>query len=195
MKRVVIFLIFSVVTLTVASGQANYASKMLTYQQNYKKDLSAIIQSDTSYVKFFPIDSAFRVTAKVQLIASKSFFPMETSNKSSKDATKYALIIFKLQGKEYRLFAYQLQQLLDSKDYHSNFFIPFMERTTGKASYGGGRYIDFVTTDIKKGELLLDFNKAYNPYCAFKKGYSCPIPPEENRLSVSINAGEMNFVK
>jgi len=169
---------------------------LLAYQDKYKKDLFEIIRSDTAYVKFFPIDSGYKVSAKVQLIVGRSFFPMPTSSKSSKEATKYALISFTLNGKEQHLYAYQLQQLLDSKEYHSNFFVPFMDGTTGNESYIGGRYIDFVTDDIKNGNtLILDFNKAYNPYCAFKKGYNCPVPPEENRLTILIPAGEMDFAK
>ena len=55
--------------------------------------------------------------------------------------------------------------------------------------------MDLKTTDIKDGTLVLDFNKAYNPYCAYKEGYSCPIPPDENHLKVAIPAGEMMFAK
>jgi len=196
MKFIVVAIILSIITVNSAKAQSSYREELLAYQDKYKKDLFEIIKSDTAYVKFFPIDTGYKVVAKVQLIAGRSFFSMPTSNKSSKEATKYALISFSLNGKEQHLYAYQLQQLLDSKEYHSNFFIPFMDGTTGNASYTGGRYIDFVTDDIKNGNtLILDFNKAYNPYCAFKKGYNCPVPPEENRLTILIPAGEMDFAK
>jgi uncharacterized protein (DUF1684 family) len=78
--------------------------------------------------------------------------------------------------------------LKKQKEYKKYLFIPFRDLTSGKESYGGGRYID---TEIPAGEtLILDFNRAYNPYCAYSHRYSCPIPPEENTLKVEIRAGE-----
>ena len=67
-------------------------------------------------------------------------------------------------------------------------FLPFQDSSAD--SYGGGRYLDIRTGDIRDGKLVLDFNRCYNPYCAYKEGYSCPIPPVENRLPVAIEAGE-----
>ncbi len=75
-------------------------------------------------------------------------------------------------------------------------FIPFTDLTSGESSYGGGRYIDINVNDIVGGSFELDFNKAYNPYCAYVTGkYNCPIPPKENNLSVAIQAGEKIFGK
>ena len=62
-------------------------------------------------------------------------------------------------------------------------------------TYGGGRYIDLTITDIKNNLIELDFNKCYNPYCAYSDGYSCPIPPDENNLKIKIEAGEKKFAK
>ena len=64
-----------------------------------------------------------------------------------------------------------------------------------KESYGGGRYLDLRMKEIEGDKIYLDFNKAYNPFCAFSAGYSCPIPPKENHLKVAIEAGEKNFVR
>jgi uncharacterized protein (DUF1684 family) len=89
-----------------------------------------------------------------------------------------------------------LTSLINSAEYRDNFFIPFTDASSGKNSYTGGKYIDFVTRDIQPGNMLLiDFNKSYNPYCAFRSEYSCPLPPAENDLPVEINAGEMAFEK
>ncbi|HNJ28593.1 MAG TPA: DUF1684 domain-containing protein, partial [Ferruginibacter sp.] len=75
-------------------------------------------------------------------------------------------------------------------------FVPFTDLTTGDESYGSGRYIEFYIQDIQgDGTLQLDFNKAYNPYCAYASGFKCPIPPRENALNVAIKAGEKNFAK
>ena len=71
--------------------------------------------------------------------------------------------------------------------YENSLFVPFTDLTNGKETYGGGRYMD---VEIPEGDsIVLDFNKAYNPYCAYSTNYSCPIPPKENDLPISINAG------
>ncbi|MFT4762129.1 MAG: hypothetical protein ACI9LN_004113, partial [Saprospiraceae bacterium] len=67
--------------------------------------------------------------------------------------------------------------------------------TNSETTYGGGRYLDFKTTDIVDGKMTIDFNKTYNPWCHYSDGYNCPIPPKENHLEVEIVAGERNFGK
>jgi uncharacterized protein len=67
--------------------------------------------------------------------------------------------------------------------------------TSAKTTYGAGRYLELETTDIVEGRVVLDFNKLYNPYCAYSPGYNCPVPPRENRLPVAIEAGEKIFAQ
>ncbi len=74
---------------------------------------------------------------------------------------------------------------------HSGYFIPFRDATSGKTTYGAGRYLDIEPND--DGTVTIDFNLAYNPYCAYNEAYSCPLPPVENWLSVPIAAGEKDF--
>jgi uncharacterized protein (DUF1684 family) len=80
--------------------------------------------------------------------------------------------------------------LQSAEDGH--FFLSFYDETSAIATYGAGRYLE---VDYKKGQtqVVLDFNKAYNPYCAYTEGYSCPVPPPENNVSIFINAGEKNY--
>jgi hypothetical protein len=80
-------------------------------------------------------------------------------------------------------------------EYRDYLFLPFKDATSGQETYGGGRYLDLRTGDIQNGQVMLDFNRSYNPYCAFKEGYPCPIPPKNNVLSVSIEAGEKAYSK
>ena len=84
---------------------------------------------------------------------------------------------------------------MSSEKYKDYLFIPFTDKTSGIETYGGGRYIDLVLSDIVNKTCTIDFNKAYNPYCAYTAGYNCPIPPKENDLPVAIKAGELNFAK
>lgn len=66
----------------------------------------------------------------------------------------------------------------------------FRDETSGKETYGGGRYLDYPASEIKNNSMVLDFNNAYNPYCAYQESFACPVPPAENKLLISIFAGE-----
>jgi len=100
---------------------------------------------------------------------------------------KYGEAYFVLDGVQCKLNIYQNQELIKLEKYRDYLFIPYLDETSGKESYGGGKYLDLR---IPKGDsILIDFNKAYNPYCAYNHHYSCPIPPYENRLNVAVEAG------
>jgi uncharacterized protein (DUF1684 family) len=176
-------------------SQTRYADSLYEYQAKYKKDLVEIIHSDTGYVRFYAPDAAYRIMADVELLKDQKWFGMRTSDGRSHRARKYARVTFNLNGKIHHLFAYQLEFLLNSKDNADDFFIPFLDAGSGELTYGGGRYLDFKTGDVVSNKLLIDFNKAYNPYCAFTTGYSCPIPPRENTLETTVAAGEKAFAK
>jgi uncharacterized protein len=178
-----------------AAGQSNYTDSLHDYQALYKKNLAEIIQFDTAFVRFYAPNPSYRILAKVELLKDQPFFPMRTSSGEPKQARKYAKVSFMINRKLYHLFAYQLSMLLESEEHKDNFFIPFLDAGSGASHYGGGRYLDFKTGDIKDKTLVLDFNKAYNPYCAFTSGYSCPIPPRENVVNTLVKAGEKAFAK
>jgi uncharacterized protein (DUF1684 family) len=101
--------------------------------------------------------------------------------------------IFTINGKDFQLTLYKNEIPSPNPKYSDLLFLPFTDETNGKTTYGGGRYIDVSIKDIKNGFLALDFNKAYNPYCAYSNGYRCPVPPEENDLQLEILAGEKLF--
>lgn len=101
-------------------------------------------------------------------------------------AIRYGRFDFDVDGKRVGLFVYKM--LGDDSD---ELFLPFTDGTCGKTSYSGGRYIDLP--EDRSGEYTLDFNYAYNPYCAYNHNYNCPIVPRENHLDVGIKAGEMKF--
>ncbi len=163
------------------------------HRLQYKTDLYNNIKADTAKVDFFPFKKEFIVTAKVELLKDQPVFKMTTSSGITKDAQKFAKLTFSYKGKTYVFFGYQLTKLKETSEFADHFFIPFKDATTGKATYASGRYLDFKTGDIRNGKLQIDFNKAYNPYCAFTDGYNCPIPPKENTLKLSVVAGEKKY--
>jgi uncharacterized protein (DUF1684 family) len=74
-------------------------------------------------------------------------------------------------------------------------FVPFTDKTNGFETYGGGRFLDLPIPGLDSKAIELDFNKAYNPFCAYNHEYSCPVPPAENRLPIKIPVGEKTFKK
>ena len=104
------------------------------------------------------------------------------------------MLKFEVGGKSCALNLYQNLRLVNMPEYQDYLFLPFKDATNGDSTYGGGRYLDFRQKDISsEGILLLDFNKAYNPYCAYSDGFNCPIPPLPNHLAIEVPAGEKNF--
>jgi len=144
-------------------------------------------------LEYYPIDLKFRVKAKFKKYKVMKLFYMKTSTDRLPKYGRYAEISFEIDKKIYQLQAYQNQSLLEKEEYENYLFIPFTDLTSADTSYGGGRYLDI---DIPAGdEIILDFNKSYNPYCAYNSKYSCPIPPRENDLNVEILAGIKNYDK
>jgi uncharacterized protein len=137
---------------------------------------------------FFPVNLNFTVQAKLTITPEAAFFKMMTSSNQVRDYRQYGILTFTLSEKEFVLPVYQSQQLMKTEEYANYLFCPFTDLSNGKETYAAGRYIDLrMPTD---GDVvLLDFNKAYNPLCAYSNRYSCPIVPKENHLAIEIPVG------
>jgi uncharacterized protein (DUF1684 family) len=140
---------------------------------------------------FFPIDTAFRVTAKLKFHKDSKPFKMATTTDRLPIYKLYATAQFKIKGKAYKLEIYQNQNLVLTPDYDDYLFLPFTDNSNGDTSYGGGRFIDLLIPE--NDEIIIDFNQAYNPYCAYNHKYSCPIPPKVNHLDLEVKAGVMAY--
>lgn len=115
---------------------------------------------------------------------------MSTSGTMKQQYRVCGILSFKIADTLLRLNVYQSKSLMATKDYSDYLFVPFTDKTTGFETYGAGRYIDLKIGDINNNSFILDFNKAYNPYCAYAAGFNCPVPPKENDLNISILVGE-----
>jgi uncharacterized protein (DUF1684 family) len=122
-------------------------------------------------------------------------FIMKTSGKTPKKFYRYGTVSFKIADSVFKLTVYRGAELMQTVLYKNHLFLPFTDLTSGEESYGAGRYLDLEINDIVNNQVILDFNKAYNPYCAYSDEYNCPIPPRENYLNIAIKAGEKNFAK
>lgn len=144
-------------------------------------------------LEFFKVDSTFVVTAKFERTPDETPFEMKTTTDRLPVYVKYGVITFNLKENDYQLNVYQNQDVNKKEGFDDYLFLPFLDDTNGEESYGGGRYIDLK---IPEGdELVIDFNKAYNPYCAYNEKYSCPIVPRENYLALKVEAGVKVFKK
>ncbi len=157
-------------------------------------DPSAPLKSeDIKHIHYYPVDSAYRVSARVALLHGERPFRMPTSDGTSKEYVRYAKVRFSIQGETVELTLYRSLDLFTNPLYRDHLFLPFTDLTNGNETYGGGRYIDLSLADIQNGRVVIDFNSAYNPYCAYSSGYRCPVPPAENDLPVAITAGEQKY--
>lgn len=161
--------------------------------ENFKNGETSILLPEDlesfTGLKFYPINLGFRVNAEFVRTPNEVPFLMPTTTDRLPEYVKYAELHFLLEDKVMVLNIYQ--NLHPKEGYEDYLFLPFTDLTSGNGSYGGGRYIDLFIPEGNK--IILDFNKAYNPYCAYNAAYSCPIPPEENDLKIRIEAGVRDF--
>lgn len=141
-------------------------------------------------LKFFEINLKFCFQAKFVRTPIEQPFEMLTTTDRKPLYLKYGEIHFEYENKTFILEAYK-QVPKDKALLYNKLFVPFTDLTSGNESYGGGRYLDI---EIPEGnEIILDFNKAYNPYCAYNEKYSCPLVPEVNDIKIEIKAGVKKF--
>jgi uncharacterized protein len=188
----ILILIFSVCKLSAQS----YRDSMETYIRNYVNAHEVVKGEDKKQLHFFDVNEKFRVIAKFERSANNQWFEIPTSGKIRQIFRVYGTLSFTVNDTVITMNLYQSQGLMGSEQYKNYLFLPFTDATSGNETYESGRYIDLLTSDIKNNQIVVDFNKAYNPYCAYVSGiYNCPIPPKENHLPVSIRAGEKNYGK
>jgi uncharacterized protein (DUF1684 family) len=137
-------------------------------------------------LSFFTPDTSFLVNARFELESEPKAFDMPTTTNSFTKEVVYGRLFFSLKGVPQVLEVYRAFEAQD--DY---LFLPFFDKTSGVSTYGGGRYIDlrYPLAD----SVLIDFNKAYNPYCAYNPKYACALVPSVNTLTVAVEAGEKKF--
>lgn len=139
---------------------------------------------------YFPPNPDYKIIANiVPYTAQDKQAQIPMTDGSTETYEKYGFAEFTLTaGKE----ATELYRLLIYK-HDKGLSILFRDATAPQETYGGGRYLDFKTEEVKDGKLTIDFNNAYNPYCAYNHTFACPLPPKENTLPIRIEAGEKIF--
>ena len=192
----ILLILFSFLLTNFSFAQKSYIDSIESYFKEYVKEHEVVSGKDKEFISFFPINEKFRMTCRFERTMNSPWFRMESSGPIKKNYRVYGIIHFTINDTAVTLNIYQSQDLMTTKEYKDHLFIPFTDATSGEETYESGRYIDLEKKDITNENVLIDFNKAYNPYCAYVSGkYNCPIPPAENRLIVAIRAGEKSFGK
>jgi uncharacterized protein len=140
-------------------------------------------------LNYFAPDLKFKVNANLVPIENKKVVVLPTSDGKEKKYLEYAFAEFSLEEKENKLL---ILEIMDAGPYRGTLFLAFADETSANETYGAGRYIDLKKV-AGASTMVLDFNKAYNPYCAYSDNFSCPFPPKENVLTIAINAGEKKY--
>jgi uncharacterized protein (DUF1684 family) len=170
-----------------------------TYETDFQRNLNVFFKDATTsplkendlknfnFLPFFSYDSTFVAYAKFELTPESTFFDMKTSTSRISKERIYGILKFEMNGNKFQLKVYQSKD--SASDNKEDLLLPFLDETNGISTYGGGRYINLKTP--LSDEVIIDFNKAYNPYCAYNELFSCPIVPEDNYLPFDVKAGVM----
>ncbi len=135
-------------------------------------------------LKYYPENPRLRIITPIEVYDDQQPVTMLTSTGSAREYVKYGQFTFHVEEEPATLQVYR-----DTEN--DSLFLPFVDATAPEETYGAGRYVE--VEPLEDDKFLIDFNYAYNPYCAYNENWSCPIPPKENRLKVRIEAGEKNF--
>lgn len=182
--------------LLAQSYEENIAEHRKEYKEEFlKSSNSPLKEADLAFLDFYEADESYKVKCKFKFDKNSEPFELPTYSGITKTYQKFGTLKFKIEGKKQTLAVYRSLALAQNPLYRDYLFLPFKDLTNAKETYGGGKYIDLRMKDLESKPIIVDFNKAYNPYCAYSDGYNCPIPPQENHLKVEIKAGEKKFLK
>lgn len=196
MKKVWLLVIPIIVALffITKSGESNdeYIQEIHAYWEDKHEffktsQASPFVQKETEYkeVAYFDPNPEYKVNGQLERLTKRETLTLGNSDGTTTTYLKFANVSFKISGEPSSLL------ILKALGFGNQYLLAFGDATSGDATYGGGRYLDVVIG--KSDQVALDFNKAYNPYCAYFDDFSCPLPPPENLISVAIEAGEKNY--
>ncbi len=140
-------------------------------------------------LNYYPVDPALRFRVMLHRYTAPRRIRLATNTGEIRNALRYGYFDFEIEGTTCRLQAYRMEE--DQARGGPSLFIPFRDATSGSETYAAGRYLEL--SENTTGIYDLDFNRAYNPYCAYREDYSCPLPPAENTLTAAIRAGEKSY--
>jgi len=198
MKYMLLLMIAGFISCAGVRERRQFQSSFEAYQKSYKEGFltnsrSPLGESDLDSLDFYSPDVTWKVKCKCKEATEAQPFDMPTYSGVTRRYILYAVANCQRGGQAFSVSLYQNIHPPANPIYKNQLFLPFKDETNGESTYGGGRYINLQITDIKNGTLMIDFNRSYNPWCAYSDGYNCPIPPKENHLKFEVAAGEKLF--
>jgi len=180
----------------IAQDESSYTKLIQEYRDSVDavfadSATSILLEEDLgnfSGLQYYPILPEYLIKARFRKFWFKKKFSMQTSTERLPTYRRFGMLKFEVNGQKVKLVLYQNLDYLEKFPRYDGLFCPFIDSSKHLQSYGGGRYLDFHIKEMAKWTWI-DFNKSYNPYCAYNYRYSCPIPPKENHLEVNIPAG------
>ena len=152
------------------------------YARHPQSPLTPAQKRDFNGLNYFPENTALRLEVDVETSSASESIQIQTTGGQPQSYQRFGRFKFVVDGQPAELIIYKNE---------NGYFLPFVDSLAGKETYPAGRYLE--PEKLPNGKFLVDFNLAYNPYCAYNEQWSCPITPAENRLKVSIRAGEKIF--
>ena len=176
----------------------SFVQETMQHREEYKGEFltderSPLRKEDLPYLDFYPPNKKGIVKAKFILTPQSENFELPTYSGVTRTYRKWGDAYFKWDQDSARLSVYENMKLAGNPEYLDYLFLPFTDETNDETTYGGGRYLDLSKKDTEDGMITIDFNRCYNPWCAFSAGYNCPIPPNENFLPFKVEAGEKKY--
>jgi len=167
----------------IATIQQERAAKDEAFRRQVDQPISAARQQTYLPLKYFPADPAYAVTASFTPARTRTPVQMPTSTGKIRDLEQVGALKFTLKGR-----ALSLGAFVEAGDPPNRLFVPFTDLTSGTETYPAGRYLELDRTVT--GIYVIDFNRAFHPYCYYNDKYDCPYPPPANRLPIPVRAGE-----
>ncbi len=159
------------------------------FKMHFQSPLPPEQRQEFKGLDYYSPDRKYRFELELHEHKVKERLKIKDTQGNERDFFRWGEFRFKIGDKDCKLHAYK------SLPGEERLFVPFRDASSGKETYGAGRYLDFEVgkSQTPEGKWIVDFNEAYNPWCAYNKNYACPFTPPENWLEVEMPAGEKNY--
>lgn len=178
--------------------QGHDTESISAYREKYKASFiedqrSPLNKDEIKDLDFYDEDQSWKLNCSCTPVKEAVPFEMPLYSGITRTYKVHSILTCNHNGQQFTMQIYQNATKPANPMYSNYLFLPFKDDTNGEETYGGGRYIDLKVSDIVHNQVTIDFNKSYNPWCAFSAGYNCPIPPVENHLPFEVRAGEKMY--
>ena len=201
-KNIIFFVAAAVVIISLiysfmgSSDQSAYIEEIKKEREEKDRFMNSSKESPfaghpESYngLTYYAPDPKYKIIAELTPIEKKETVTLATNTGEEQRYLEYAFAEFDLEGLHHKLL---ILEVMDSGPFRGKLFFAFGDETSAVETYGAGRYLDLQKVP-GSSTIMLDFNKAYNPYCAYISNFSCPLPPSQNLLTIPIKAGEKTY--